>query len=231
MKGLKISAVILLLAVACGLSYLCVRSVMTPIHFQNEKDLREAQVVDHLKDIRTAEIEFKAVNGRYTADLDSLIDFVLNNQKRELKKEGALNEDQLKAGLTEAKVAEILKRKNPTEIAANGLQGFVRDSVFTPMLQALYKDKYTAESFKQIKYIPFSVDKKVFETELGESAPQKNGNTLPLIEVRAPYDSYLGDLNHQELVNLKDEASTLSRYEGVKFGDVYEPNNNAGNWE
>ena len=60
---------------------------------------------------------------------------------------------------------------------------------------------------------------------------EASGITIPLFEARAPYDSYLSDLNRQELVNLKDKRSKLNKYVGLKVGSVDEPNNNAGNWE
>ena len=48
---------------------------------------------------------------------------------------------------------------------------------------------------------------------------------------RAPFESYLADLNQQELVNLIDRETKLDHYAGLKVGDIYAPNNNAGNWE
>ena len=38
-------------------------------------------------------------------------------------------------------------------------------------------------------------------------------------------------MNKQELVNLVDREEKLDHYAGLKVGDVYAPNNNAGNWE
>ena len=48
---------------------------------------------------------------------------------------------------------------------------------------------------------------------------------------RAKFENYLGDLNKQELVNLIDREVKLEHYPGLKVGDIYAPNNNAGNWE
>ena len=45
------------------------------------------------------------------------------------------------------------------------------------------------------------------------------------------YDDYLGDLNKQEVYNLKDKASKMGKYAGLRVGSVEEINNNAGNWE
>jgi hypothetical protein len=49
--------------------------------------------------------------------------------------------------------------------------------------------------------------------------------------VSAHYDTYLSDLNRQQLINLKDKQTKMNRFNGLKVGSVVEPNNNSGNWE
>ena len=51
------------------------------------------------------------------------------------------------------------------------------------------------------------------------------------MEVRAHYNTYLGDLDDQERINLVDKEVKLEHYPGLKIGDIMAPNNNAGNWE
>ena len=36
---------------------------------------------------------------------------------------------------------------------------------------------------------------------------------------------------HGALATLKDLAEKTDRYAGLKIGDLFNPNNNAGNWE
>ena len=57
------------------------------------------------------------------------------------------------------------------------------------------------------------------------------GIHVPLIEVRAHYNTYLADLDNQERVNLIDKETKLEHYPGLKIGSIEAPNNNAGNWE
>jgi hypothetical protein len=52
-----------------------------------------------------------------------------------------------------------------------------------------------------------------------------------LFEVKAPYETYLGGLDKQEIINLKDVQSKLGRYCGLMVGSIDTPNNGAGNWE
>jgi hypothetical protein len=144
------------------------------------------------------------------------------------KKEGTLTDEQMEKGLTEQKAAAILKRGDAKEIAENGLQGFVRDTVYGSVMESIFKGVYDAKTIDNLAIIPFSGGKK-FELEIG--AQVKNDIKLPLFEARAPYESYLGDLDKQELNNLKDLQEKLNKYPGLKVGSIDEPNNNAGNWE
>ena len=59
----------------------------------------------------------------------------------------------------------------------------------------------------------------------------KSGAPLNLFQAQVAYDVYLGDLDKQQLVNLKDMQEKLGKYLGLKVGDIEQPNNNAGNWE
>ncbi len=210
------------------LGYFCYSSIMTPIKFEQAKNTREKAVIARLIDIRKAEVEYKNQNGKYTASFDTLISFVKDGKMKMLKKEGTLSDIQLENGMTEEKATAIVHRGNAKEIADNGLQGFVRDTVYVNVLEYLFKDQYDANSISTIREIPFSEGKE-FELEIGEQ--EKNNIKLPLFEARAPYETFLGDLNHQELVNLIDLQDKLDKYTGLKVGSVDEPNNNAGNWE
>ena len=58
-----------------------------------------------------------------------------------------------------------------------------------------------------------------------------SGYTVPVFESSVEYDVFLGDLDRQELVNLKDMRKKMKRFNGLKVGSVTEINNNAGNWE
>ena len=58
-----------------------------------------------------------------------------------------------------------------------------------------------------------------------------SGYTVKVFQCGVLYDDYLGDLNKQEVYNLKDKASKMGKYAGLRVGSVEEINNNAGNWE
>ena len=254
MKASKVITIVLLCVAACLMAYFCVMSVVTPIQFEDTRAQREIDVIKNLVDLRTAEVEFHHQQGRYTTDLDSLILFLKTAPKKELMKEGSLTDKQLEAGLTEHKAVKILneaKKKalrnkklsfensdelyayiweNDADVKKNSLQGFRRDTIELNMLQSLYKGQYTEETIDQIIYIPYSNGLR-FEVETNNDYKTSQGIRVPLFEARAPFESYLGDLNKQELVNLIDRETKLDHFPGLKVGDIYAPNNNAGNWE
>ena len=119
---------------------------------------------------------------------------------------------------------------NDADVKKNGLAGFRRDTIELNMLQSLYKGEYDESNIDVITEIPFS-DGLRFEMETNNDYKTSQGIRVPLFEARAPFTSYLHDLNKQELVNLIDREEKLEHYPGLKVGDVFSPNNNAGNWE
>lgn len=252
MKTTRNIVICLLSIAAVVMAYFCVTSVTTPIKFENTRAQREVTVIKHLVDLRTAEVEFHHQNGRFTANHDSLLAFLKTAPKKEVLKEGSLTDKQLEAGLTEHKAVKILneaKKKalkknqfedndalyayiweNDKDVISNGLAGFRRDTIELNMLQALYKGEYDEKSIDRIVEIPYSNGKR-FEIEVNNDYKTSQGIRVPLFEARAPFESYLSDLNEQELVNLIDRETKLEHYAGLKVGDIYAPNNNAGNWE
>ena len=252
MKLSRLIVICTLSIAAVVMAVFCVQSVTTPIKFENTRVEREVAVIKNLVDLRTAEVEFHHQNGRFTASYDTLLNFLRTAPKKELMKEGSLTDKQLEAGLTEPKAIKILneaKKKalkknsfassdelyayiweNDAEVKQNELQGFRRDTIELNMLQSLYKGAYDENTIAQIVEIPFS-DGLKFEIEVNNDYKTSQGIRVPLFEARAPFESYLGDLNKQELVNLIDREHKLEHYAGLKVGDVLSPNNNAGNWE
>lgn len=74
--GKKIIQLVLALAII-GLSFWIYILISTPIKFEQEQKVREAAVIERIKEIRTAERQFKSKYQRFTASFDTLINFVL----------------------------------------------------------------------------------------------------------------------------------------------------------
>ena len=252
MKKTRAIVICALSIAAILMCYFCVTSVTTPIKFEKTRAEREVTVIKHLVDLRTAEVEYHHQKGVFTASYDTLLMFLKTAPKKEVMKEGSLTDKQLEAGLTEHKAIKILneakkkalKKKqfetpeelyayiweNDKDVINNGLAGFRRDTIELNMLQSLYKGEYDETTIDAISEIPYSEGQK-FELEVNNDYKTSQGIRVPLFEARAPFESYLGDLNKQELVNLVDREAKLDHYPGLKVGDVDAPNNNAGNWE
>ena len=212
------------------LVYLCVMSIVTPIQFENTRTVRERAIVSHLIDIRAAQLEYKDQHNRFVSDLDSLVDFVKTGKKKIVLKEGTLTDAQLEAGLTEAKAVRIVNRGNKREIEENGLVGFRRDTTEVDVITELYGNKYTRDNVADMVVIPYSGGKK-FGIKVNNEYKNDIGIRVPRFEVTAPYQSYLSDLDRQEMLNLIDKARQMDKYAGLRVGSVEAPNNNAGNWE
>ena len=252
MKATRTFVVCALAVAAVVMVIFCVQSVTTPIKFEETRAQREISVIKNLVDLRTAEVEYHHQNGSFTASYDTLLTFLKTAPKKEVMKEGSLTDKQLEAGLTEHKAVNILaeaKKKalkkgtfedidalyayiweNDADVKKNGLAGFRRDTIEQNMLQSLYKGEYDENTIDAIVEIPYSEGKR-FEVEVNNDYKTSQGIRVPLFEARAPFESYLSDLNEQELVNLIDRETKLDHYAGLKVGDIYAPNNNAGNWE
>ncbi len=69
----KINLNYILAANVALLLFLCFMSVWRPIHFNNVRTEREAEVREHIEVIKRAEEAYRQAHGAYTADLKTLI--------------------------------------------------------------------------------------------------------------------------------------------------------------
>lgn len=205
---------VLLGVAACCLAWLCYDSITTPIKFNDEKARRDKDVVQRLSDIRKAETEYRNMYGDYTADFDTLIDFIKNGKAVIINKQGELTDKQLEEGMTEKEAVKL------------GL--IKRDTSYVAMSVSLFGEGYPVDS---IQYIPYSQPRQKFELAKAEVTTGSAGIKVKVMEAKAPFRAYLNDLDHQQLVNLVTTTEKLEKYPGLKFGDVEQSNNNAGNWE
>ena len=72
----KVIIRILLGVAVVFMAYICVNSVVTPIQFEEARVQREVKVINNLVSLRTAEAQFRLDKGYFTADLDSLIEYL-----------------------------------------------------------------------------------------------------------------------------------------------------------
>jgi len=211
---MKIVLRILLLAAIAVLGYMCVQSIMTPIIFNELKEEREKAIVERLVVIRNIQIGYRnnMNTGTYAGSFNDLQKFLNEFRIPFISKEGELTDEQLKNKITEQEAVKkgLIKRDTTWVLAKDTLlsKGF---------------DVATLGRVPGFENIQFNLD----TTTLISPA----GYTVPVFEVSVSYDDYLGDLDRQMLINLKDQREKMKRFNGLKVGSVTEINNNAGNWE
>ncbi len=215
-----------------GLLFICWRSIRDTEDFDATVEARENVVKARLMEIRSAEEAYKAQHeGEYCADWSVLINFVKDGKLPVIMKQGLLTEDQMNKGLTESKAAAIVNSGDLAAIAANGLQGFRRDTIWVSLIDSLYKEEgFVADS---LRYIPFSQGD-TFEL-IACPNTTRSGSIIQVMECNAPDSSFLkgmGKAGKRLIYNRAEEANAKGAYAGLKIGDAGNNwNNNAGNWE
>ena len=208
---MKVTLKILLAVAVVLLAYMCYRSIMGPIEFKDERDRRENLIKARLIDIRKAQIEYKNIHKVHAANFDELSKFLKDEKLPFLIKEGVLTDEQLEKGMTEK------------EAVKKGL--IRRDTVWVTAVDTLFGKGYNVDDLRNVPgaNVQFTMDTATLTSG--------SGYTVKVFQCGVQYDDYLGDLNKQEVYNLKDKASKMGKYAGLRVGSVEEINNNAGNWE
>ena len=208
---MKVTLKILLAVAVVLLAYMCYRSVMGPIEFDKTREQRENLIKARLIDIRKAQIEYKNIHKVHAANFDELSKFLKDEKLPFLIKEGVLTDEQLEKGMTEQ------------EAVKKGL--IRRDTVWVTAVDTLFGSGYNVDDMRNVPgaNVQFSMDTATLTSG--------SGYTVKVFEAGVKYDDYLGDLDKQLVVNLKDKAEKLEKYPGLRVGSLTEINNNAGNWE
>lgn len=195
------------------LGWYLINLFVVPIKFNEQKDIREAQVVESLKDIRTIQRMYREKFGKFAHSFAELENFYNNESIEVVQQIGS--EDDLEA------------------IAA----GKISRKVFTVAVKdTLFKNYGAKFDIKKLKLVPFS-DKATgdfieFTLKANDSLLTQAELIVPVFEASVKYNDFLGDLDEQELINYRDlRVNTLKRFDGLKVGSITAANNEAGNWE
>lgn len=230
----KVLIAFLVIAVA-GLLYINYRSIQGKIEFDETVIVREDAVKSRLLQIKDVEEQWKLQDpqGAFCDNWDLLTDFALNGRIPKVIKEGELSDKQLEDGLTDSLAAAIVNAvpRDEALIAEKGLQGYRRDTIWVNVkdsMLTLHPD-FVADS---LRYIPFA-EGDTFELAV-QLIQTRSGVIQFAMECGAHFDSYLKNMGREGdrlISNRKKQAEELFNYDGLKIGDLYNWNNNAGNWE
>ena len=201
---------LVLFAVVVFLAIMLVKSIQAPINFNHEKETREKQIVQRLKDIRDAEIQYKQAYNKYTSDFDTLVKFCNDY---------------------EIPIVNIIPDPNDTTFTTtiNDTIGYVNvmDSLFGK------RDNF---NINELCMVPFSDPATKFEIQ--DSIIKRGGISVPVFEVKTPYDVYLAKPGEKfsekqwntRVRNVTAEMEQLDKYAGLKVGSLEEASTD-GNWE
>ncbi len=205
---------ILFVLIIIVLGFLIVESIMEPIRFNQEVEVRESATIARLIDIRTAQKAYKDIYKSYTGSFDTLIAFLDTGQFSVVKAIGEIPEEWLdEMGFEKARLKAL----------ADGV--ISREATLVPVLDSLFSSRYNADS---LRYVPFTEGVE-FTMESGEILTSSN-LTVQVVEVSVLYDDLLNGMDRQLTVNYKDERNKIVGFEGVKFGSM-EEGTLTGNWE
>ena len=230
-KVTKIVAQVLLLVAIGGLIFWLYSNIMSPVKFNKEKDIRKEVAVQRLKDIRTLEVAYKSVNGKFNSSIDSLKQFYENGQMEIVMQIGSMDDslaklvfDYLPRAYEKGAVKDLPVYQEAYEAGKNVVFSTVTK---VPVRDTLFRDRADF-CIDSLKYIPFSGKEPV---QIESAVKMVSGVPVPLFEARMPYRLLLKGMNNQLRINLDAECKDQNRYEGLQVGSVNQPNNNAGNWE
>lgn len=231
-KSVKIILEVVLAVIICLLVWLTVKSVQKPVEFNKAVSARSEVGIQRLKDIRTLQVAFKSVNGRFSPTVDSLKLFYEEGKMDIIMQIGS-NDDSLAVANTEA-IKKANRKLKPEQITEKLKEAYAAGQkvVFStvteiPVRDTLFNDRpdFCIDS---LKYIPFSGG---METEMESTIKKVSGVQVPLFEARMPFKALCKGLDNQLRINLDAERRDQNKYEGLQVGSVTAPNNNAGNWE
>ena len=124
---------IILLVVIVVLLYFAYESIMGPIRWRSEKEMRHSKIIERLKDGRKAQMAYYEKYMKYSGNWDSLINFIKFDSMPMVRAVGSVPDT-----LTEADALKM------------GL--IVRDTFFVAVLDTVFGKGYPVDSLKHIPY-------------------------------------------------------------------------------
>lgn len=184
-------------------------SIDAPIEFNKVKNERYQKVIERLKDIRNAQVAFKSVNGIYSDNFDSLVNFIETGQFTIIEKRDS----------SYMQYDRVYRIDMLREVVVVDTLGFVsvKDSLFK-----------NDNRYKDLALVPIDgIDEKF---SIKADIIDKNGYNVPVFEVKVSKDVILFDQNKDLLMQEKETVSV----DGVNgpvlvLGSLEDVSTN-GNW-
>lgn len=196
---------IILIALAALLVYKINFEIQKPVQFNKTKKIRYAKVIKNLKIIRDAEVAYKKVTGKYTADGEGLIKFI----------------DTAKFALTQT------KNVPKTIHLSGGITKEIEERVVDTIGYEDVKIQFTGRDYKNMLQIPGTGQK--FKIEVGE-VEKIAGIKAPVFEVKVDKALILKGMD-KNLIAQEREAIGGEEIRGafIRIGSLNEVSED-GNW-
>ncbi len=179
---MKTAIQIVLAIVIIVLGYLIYESIMEPVRFRQEVQVREAEIIQNLRDIREVQRAHRSRYQRFTADLDSLVYFFKSDSLALVRAIGFVPDT-----LTESEAVRL---------------GIVeRDTIWVAAKDSLLRRPQF--KIEELPYVPFGQGQR-FEMEAGFI--ERGLVTLPVFEARVQPRVYMGDLDNWRVYYTREEG-------------------------
>jgi len=199
---MKLGIQAVLLVLAAFIAYLIYDSIQSKIELEKEIAYRTEVLVDHMENIKEAQIAFKKEKGYYARDFRQLIHFLENDSLVIVKAIGEVPDSLL-----------------GQEALALEMGIIIRDTSLIPVKDEIFVDEDFDKIIKEMPIIPFSGGKE-FDIEAGEV--EKGKQKVKVFEVKASFkDIFAG-------MDVKNEGVDLDEF--MILGSMTEPTTN-GNWD
>ena len=185
-------------------------SISGPIRFNQIKNERYAKVINRLKDIRTAQIAHKDVNGIYANNFDSLVKFI---------DEGIFT-------LTEKRDSSYMEYDRTYRIDMLKEVIVIDTLGYVPVKDSLFK---STERFRKMAYVPIEgIEDSTFQIKA--KVINKNGYKVPVFEVKIAKDIILFDQD-EDFIKQENETVSVDGVNGpeIVLGSLTNVSTN-GNW-
>ncbi|MBQ9638032.1 MAG: hypothetical protein IJV22_00560 [Bacteroidales bacterium] len=219
---LKTVVQIVLAAAIVGLALWLYSSIMKPVRFDNEYNVRRAACATKLKTIRTLEEAYKQTYGAYCGNFDTLVNRLLQEDSL-LISHTVVNYDKIPEDVDIADVPEpeAIKKGYMTVVAmyVNPIAQLREQGKLSYTTEEGELHEISDQEIRDVRYVPYPKDQQ-YEFDLQAGAVDRGGLQVPVFECKVPLDKLLADMDHQDVINKIAELERINRYAGWKVGDM-----------
>ena len=210
---MKVVIQIVLWVVIIFLGYKLYNSVLGPVQFNKEKEVRYRAVIKTLKDVRVAQLAHQEITGNFSGNFDSLVQFVDTAQFAIIQRR-------------DTSYADVEKNR------AYGIDEgyFIEETLLDTLGFVKVKDSLYGGSdrYKTMMNVPVEGIDAQFEIQAGKL--EKNGTIFSVFECKVSKDVILHDKDSDMVANEK-QVNSVDGVNGeyISIGSMNEINT-TGNW-